>query len=283
MEKWDYAFHTGTLITGMENGFEECEPGHSFGPYIRDYWLLHYVERGHGLYRIHGQTYTPGAGEVFFIPPYVSTYYEADRADPWTYKWVGLLGSGLDEAFAAAGLTDRHPVRGVGAQVSACMDRLIRPGAQSTEPAQIMEMYRLLDALQQDSRGSAARPDAGRRYVEEAEAYVRRYLYRRITVEEVAAQVNVDRSYLTALFKKHRDCSTQQFILDVKMQAACDYLIKTDYDIARIAKSVGYEDVFVFSHAFRTRCGVSPSGFRAAHRAEKSCVTPLQNGKNSVY
>ncbi len=35
-----------------------------------------------------------------------------------------------------------------------------------------------------------------------------------------------------------------------------------DYDVARIARSVGYEDVFVFSHAFKKEFGQSPTQFR---------------------
>ena len=28
-------------------GVEACAPGHSFGPAVREYFLLHYVVRGH--------------------------------------------------------------------------------------------------------------------------------------------------------------------------------------------------------------------------------------------
>ena len=27
----------------VQLGYEDCEPSHSFGPAVREYWLLHYV------------------------------------------------------------------------------------------------------------------------------------------------------------------------------------------------------------------------------------------------
>ena len=82
----------------------------------------------------------------------------------------------------------------------------------------------------------------------------------------MAAHLNIDRSYLTALFKKHHGISTQQYIIKVKMEAACGYLLATDYDITRIARSVGYDDAFVFSHAFKTLHGQSPTAWRKTQR-----------------
>ena len=32
-------------------GVEACAPGHSFGPAVREYFLLHYVVRGKGIFR----------------------------------------------------------------------------------------------------------------------------------------------------------------------------------------------------------------------------------------
>lgn len=71
-------------------GVEACAPGHSFGPAVREYFLLHYVVRGKGIFRRGKREYTLQAGEIFVIRPGEVTYYEADMRAPWEYMWAGF-------------------------------------------------------------------------------------------------------------------------------------------------------------------------------------------------
>ena len=88
-------------INPMQFGSEICSPSHSFGPALRTYWLLHYVVSGKGHFRIKDREYTVTAGNIFVIPPFVETYYEADSRDPWEYIWVGFTAdSELDFLFS---------------------------------------------------------------------------------------------------------------------------------------------------------------------------------------
>ncbi len=261
-----FSITTNVKISGLQYGEEACAPSHSFGPYIRDHWLVHYVRSGRGVFRIHGTDYTVHAGEVFFIPPYISTYYEADREDPWDYQWLSIYGSGLDEVYAAAGLSEHTPVRAVSAAVPRVLDALGGRGEGIHPCGAIAAAYAFLEALSENA--PLPHPAGDKAYVERAEEYLRRSLYKKVTVADVAAHLNIDRSYLTALFKKHRGISTQQYIMKVKMEAACGYLLATDYDIARIARSVGYDDAFIFSHAFKTLYGHSPSAWRKMQKGK---------------
>ena len=80
-------------------GREACEPGHSFGPAIRRYTLVHYVKRGKGTFYARGQAHPVGAGEAFLILPGEVTTYTADEEDPWEYCWIGFDGM-LSAAFS---------------------------------------------------------------------------------------------------------------------------------------------------------------------------------------
>ena len=88
-------------ISPMQFGSQICKPRHSFGPALRTHWLLHYVVSGKGYFRIKDREYTVTAGNIFVIPPFVETYYEADSRDPWEYIWVGFTAdSKLDFLFS---------------------------------------------------------------------------------------------------------------------------------------------------------------------------------------
>jgi len=261
-----FAITSDVKINRLQYGEEACAPCHFFGPHILSHWLVHYVRSGRGIFRIHENEYEVHAGEVFFIPPYVSTYYEADRDDPWDYQWLGIYGSGLAEIYASAGLSEHTPVRAVSPAVPRVLDALLKQGENVRPCGAVSLAYAFLEALSENAPPPPA--NESKAYVEHAEDYLQRFIYKKVTVADIAAHLNIDRSYLTSLFKKHRGISTQQYILKVKMEAACGYLLATDYDVARIARSVGYDDPFVFSHAFKTLYGESPTAWRKAQKVK---------------
>lgn len=46
-------------------GIEKCKPGHSWGPGIRDHYLIHYVINGKGKFIINKQEYLINAKQGF--------------------------------------------------------------------------------------------------------------------------------------------------------------------------------------------------------------------------
>ena len=86
-------------LNPMQFGHENCTPLHDFGPAVRTHWLLHYVVSGFGKFTREGVTYAVGPGEIFVIPPYIETYYQADEKQPWKYIWIGFTTEEIPEVF----------------------------------------------------------------------------------------------------------------------------------------------------------------------------------------
>ena len=74
-------------------GHEACDPGHSYGPHIRSYVLLHFVHSGKGTFQTPDGTFCVEEGQAFMILPGQLTTYTADSDDPWEYSWVGFNGA----------------------------------------------------------------------------------------------------------------------------------------------------------------------------------------------
>ena len=72
-------------LNPVQFGSERCAPSHAFGPAVRTHWLLHYVISGQGRFTREGETHPVHAGNIFVIPPYLETYYQADAQTPWHY------------------------------------------------------------------------------------------------------------------------------------------------------------------------------------------------------
>ena len=91
----DFLFVNKNLcdLNPMLYGRENCSPGHSFGPSVRTYTIIHYVESGKGTLYKYGNAYPVKAGEAFVILPHEVTTYTADSDEPWVYRWIGFDGA----------------------------------------------------------------------------------------------------------------------------------------------------------------------------------------------
>ena len=96
-------------------GWEQCEPLHSYGPYVRNHYLFHYVISGTGTltatdFNGESHTYRLKSGEGFMIFPKQVTSYSADEKHPWEYTWLEFDGLRVKEALDLAGLTVAAPI-----------------------------------------------------------------------------------------------------------------------------------------------------------------------------
>ena len=97
-------------------GYEQCVPLHSFGPFIRNHYLFHYVISGRGSLDataedgVTTRRYELRAGQGFLICPGLINTYFADESDPWKYVWVEFDGLRASECLRYAGLTAAQPI-----------------------------------------------------------------------------------------------------------------------------------------------------------------------------
>ena len=72
---------------------QSCERGYTWGPGVRDHYLIHYVVDGKGTYTVNNTVYELRAGDIFLAKPSQLITYSADKEEPWEYYWVGFNGA----------------------------------------------------------------------------------------------------------------------------------------------------------------------------------------------
>ena len=85
-----------------------------------------------------------------------------------------------------------------------------------------------------------------------------------IKINYIASYIGINRSYLTHIFKKNINISPQDFLVNYKIDKACELLNSTDLSIKAIAASVGYTDPLTFSKIFKKQTERTPLEYRAA-------------------
>lgn len=269
LEKYYFTSPTNTDLNMYRCGFEDCKPGHSWGPGIRDHYSLHYILDGRGTFHINGKSYNLGKYDGFLICPDTIVNYQADLQEPWSYGWVGFHGLKAEGFLKQAGLTLQNPVFRYDRDtfLKDCLARMMetKDMVRGREIRLLGQLYEFLSQLVEAAEGGSAAFEAHMRkeeYIRKAIEFIQMNYSRRINIAEIARHVGLDRSYLYSVFKEQLKMSLQEFLLKYRMDKACELMRGDSLSIGDIARSVGYEDPLVFSKAFKKIKGASPRDFR---------------------
>lgn len=231
-------------------GKEQCAPGHSFGPAVRHYFLLHYILDGEGTFYREGASHRLHKGDLFIIHPEEVTVYTADQNNPWHYVWLAFRAPSTPE-FLEPWVIRQAPV-----------EKQFQKLALLTDPeAHIGKIYSLTyDILWQLSQ-NAETPSSNRKNTEYA-AYAKALLdasfMRPIQIQQIAEALHIDRRYLTSLFQAAYGVTPKNYLLSLRLEQARDFLDQ-GYGVAQSAEMAGFSDFSNFSKQFKHAYGTSPT------------------------
>ncbi|HFR3538163.1 TPA: helix-turn-helix domain-containing protein [Streptococcus suis] len=250
-------------------GAEQCDKNYSFGPTIRNNYVLHFITNGKGKIIINGETTELAAGDIFILPKNQSIFYQADGLDPWTYTWVGFSGSRAETILSQTRLLENYYLHShLESDILKKMIDINQTEVQSlpmiTELILIGHLNQLLAALVQEFPNESLKESStlAKNYVHHAIKIIHTQYNNPIKVSEIAQQLALSRSYLYKIFKQETGYSIKDYIVQVKMNHACQLLANPELSITEIANSVGYFDPLAFSNAFKNQYHMSPSDYR---------------------
>lgn len=104
------------------------------------------------------------------------------------------------------------------------------------------------------------------RHVEECKKAIVARRFEQITIDELAKEVGISKEYLQKLFKQHEGISITAYMIDKKLEAACNMLIFSDRKISEIADYLHFGSVSHFSLVFKRKKGQSPKEYRSKYQ-----------------
>ncbi len=98
--------------------------------------------------------------------------------------------------------------------------------------------------------------------IRDAKLYIGQNYGEKVTLENIADYVNLNAVYFSVLFKKETGLNFSSYLLNVRMNAAKEFLRTGNDTIAAIAEKVGYKDAKHFSQVFSKAVGIKPAMYR---------------------
>ena len=254
-------------------GYQACDPLHGYGPALRNNFLFHYILSGRGELNSkneagQNQVYKLEKDQGFMIWPKQENTYCADKDDPWEYCWIEFGGIKAQESVLQAGLTFNHPEykpenKQEAQKMKEAMLHIVHNRDASTLEL-IGHCHLFLSGLAQssESRKETTAVSLWSYYTQEILNYIERNYHIDISVEDIAAHLNLNRSHVSKIFKSTIHTSLRDFLLRYRINKACELMETTHKTIGEISAMVGYSNTFNFSRAFKSVMGVPPSKWR---------------------
>lgn len=108
------------------------------------------------------------------------------------------------------------------------------------------------------SRSEAIRP---------AIEYMNENFSENITVEQLAATVNLSKSYFMCRFKEAAGVGAIEYLSQIRIKKACEILSETNKTVSETACECGFGNLSNFNRQFRNIVGCTPKEYRKINRA----------------
>lgn len=239
-----------------------------------DQHILIYAIEGKGIINSGSREFKILPGNFFVIPANTSHSYSADLQDPWTIYWIHFMGS---KSHLFSILSD--------------VPRAIEPSAESRISDRISLFHEILDHLSMGySRENMEYSNMLLWYlmasflhikafrelnravdndiVKRAILYMKNNVGKKLSLADLAGHVNLSASHFTRVFTLRTRKSPVDYLIQMKIQQASQFLDFTNMKISEIARKVGYEDPHYFSRLFKKSMNLSPIQYRKRSRGQ---------------
>lgn len=119
-----------------------------------------------------------------------------------------------------------------------------------------------------DTIPSRGKESAAKDIVSITKEYIENNYTKDIFLDSAAENANISPAYLSRIFKKTTNTSFTQFVMNIRLEKATEYLKNFDYNIYSISEMVGYTNIYYFYRIFKNKYGRTPSEYRKESRDE---------------
>ena len=243
-------------------GWEICCPMHTFGPAIRQHYLVHYVTRGKGRLWMNDTCYVIEKDTMFLIRPGITCVYQADKDDPWEYCWICIDGYDVENMLNNSGF-DKVNLLFFDKSNGEVRDAMLNfifyfSKYKNNEYMLLSRLYNIFGHMKIQMKKQQAKSI----HVERAIDYIYENYSKNISVNDIAEYLGIDRTYLYRLFKEEYNMSPQKYLLNFRLKTAMNKLEGGNMSIADIAYNCGFNDASAFCHQFKKVYKDTPLNYR---------------------
>jgi AraC-like DNA-binding protein len=258
-------------------GFCSTASNYSYGLDTRNYFLLHYVTKGKGIYSAGKRmVYHLSKGDGFLIYPGQTIVHTADKDSPWDLIWVAFLGKEIPSLLSEAGLDKDHLIFHYDDDdyLETCIKNMYSEIRSSKNIAVIKGYFylfigKLINSYKKNLLSQSKQEFS---HFDDAIIYINRNIRECISINNLANYLRMDPSEVYRIFIKNTGLSPLKYITNVRMKKACELLSQTDLSIREVSEWLGFEYQSHFTKQFTNTMKMSPTQYKISKEDSKSSV-----------
>ncbi|MBQ8600832.1 MAG: AraC family transcriptional regulator, partial [Clostridia bacterium] len=224
------------------------------------YYTLHFVLSGKGTLEMGGKTHTIREGEMFFIPPRVEMCYYPDLADPWEYVWFSFKSEETEKLLEFLDFSPEQPAKEIPhfPKVRNILMRMIRDQKEGGGSfGALAVLYEILENCRTSSSGTDIRTI--RQLIDQSVSSPS------FSIQQLCREVKVSHAHLLKLFKEAYGMTIKEYVVQKRLELACELLLTTNLSVKSVAYSCGFSDEIHFMKTFKNAIGTTALRYRKAH------------------
>ncbi|WII36726.1 response regulator transcription factor [Paenibacillus thiaminolyticus] len=199
-------------------------------------------------------------------------------AEGMVHIGIGRLKLGIDklrESYVEAACAAAY-ARGAASAAAVHFDQVpVRAGSYSrTEPLEATRCGAHTGAHTEEALHAAihhvqaSRDREAHAVIEQARAIIHERFHLPLAMEEVAGVVHLSPYYFSKLFKQQAGVTFTDYITQLRISRACQYIEENKLSLKEICYQVGYRDPNYFSRVFKKVTGAAPTEYRSRHSGD---------------
>lgn len=241
---------------------ENLAPGVRYGPVIRDIFIVECCTSGYGSVIVNGREFPVGPGDCYILFPGDTVTHTADIRAPRCGVWCGIDGLGLENLIRRGGVSSHAPFAPKEAfeEILAQVEGLLALQDSFDGGTSLRQRARIYDLVAALLRNAPPLSE-GNLWIQKAVGILETRYPEPFSVEALAGEVGLERSYFSTLFKEKIGLSPHEYLTALRLRKACVLLREGGDPVGRIAECVGL-DPRNFSRLFKKEMGMTPKEYR---------------------
>jgi AraC-like DNA-binding protein len=247
--------------------FRKCDPGWHLLPHFVDGNELTYVVKGKARYTVDGKDYEVGPGDLLYLTEGAekgAVTNPKDLMQCYSINFTTLyLSPPLPPSspptqnpqfplFSHIGL--RRDIINLFRELTICWSQRQSGYITKSRALLMMILHRLSEILIYDVDSQT-----GDYRINKVTRLIALHYPDKLTVNDLAKQVQLNTAYLGRLFKQETGITIHQYIMRIRVRNAENMLQSGNYKVHEVAEHCGFSDVVHFYKLFRSIRGFSPS------------------------
>lgn len=209
---------------------------------IKNFTFIHYIEEGSGFFEIRNQKYNISPGDMFIMPNGIPCRYYVE--EDWKAKYVAFDGE-LSHDFSTL-----PPVLKTSGEI---FDEIIAAASYEGRKDILVSSILMRWYLELFPKKEPVTNDIIMRTKE----YIDENYMNHIKVEDIAKMLNINRSYLSRIFKEKIGMTIREYLISVRLKEA-KHLLNDGKNVTEAAFICGFSGQSHFSKTFKKYYACAP-------------------------